>query len=828
MVAEHSSIQSAMMLPELAALAVALTAMAFATWWFSRNGEEKKKVQRNTVQGIPENISLYVTATGSKVHAKECNFVSCHDPRTGTRLMKHGVKNMLPCLACQPFSSANLVVEHETKPESSHARIFSACGNCLVIHALGFLCIVPGIIISVDFQRMDAGTITGVREMPAQGIAHGDDRYKSFMDEIRRARVDEQDDARMDVPVRRTTKKKARSRRSSSVPTAMTVDDETELMQKEMVLQEKNYLEYKNGASMFHMAMEEDMEEEVYTNSYFKKNLREIVYYSLDLYRWLSVLANSSFYTMVFLSAPTGMIAWIISYFQAASALKRRELRRKHVSRRKVHLCRSGVGKTRRVCLMLVLVYTNMEVAKAMDQQLRQLAESASSAQQHLQSLIGALDAQHQEAHRTSEASAAASRQAFESTHQSIQASQEMMQQIQTRQEAQMKALQEGFQIQAGRLQEALVRQSVFTQEAIEASKAKKEEVQWRKLIKTPDVFGPSASKEERDQFPDWKHKMKTWLSAVEPELAGDLNKVESARDTPFPMADFTPRTKERSMKFYSILASYTKNKPLRVIKSMTDYNGLEAWRNLIQEHEPYTRGRGLALLNKVLNHKFDNKKTHLENLVAFEEAIENYETAANDVMSDDVKVSVVMNNMEGAVRQHSLLTVDSKTKFENIRKFLVTYEQTVRWTTADLINSGKDHGGQADMDVSRVKGKGKDKGSKGFKGKGKWRMKGKGKGGKGKWNENGFYKGRGRGFLKGRGRGGRKGQGRSLSSNKGKSKGKGNVLAGVCHYCGKPGHYESQCRKKERDLGGVREVQADSDVPHGRARRRFQTFPFG
>ena len=82
---------------------------------------------------------------------------------------------------------------------------------------------------------------------------------------------------------------------------------------------------------------------------------------------------------------------------------------------------------------MLVLVYTNMEVAKAMDQQLRQLAESAASTQQHLQTLIGALDAQHQEAHRTAEASATASRQAFESTHQSIQASQAMMQEIQTR-----------------------------------------------------------------------------------------------------------------------------------------------------------------------------------------------------------------------------------------------------------------------------------------------------------------------------------------------------------------------------------------------------------
>ena len=141
----------------------------------------------------------------------------------------------------------------------------------------------------------------------------------------------------------------------------------------------------------------------------------------------------------------------------------------------------------------------------------------------------------------------------------------------------------------------------------VDASAAKKEEVQWHKLVNTPEVFGPNTAKEEREQFPDWKHKM--------------IKKVESARETPFPMKDFTPRIQDRSKKFYSILASYTK-KPWRVLKAMTHYNGLEAWRSLLQEHQPYTCGRGLALLNNVLNHKFDSKQTHLENLVAFEEAI--------------------------------------------------------------------------------------------------------------------------------------------------------------------------------------------------------------
>ena len=43
------------------------------------------------------------------------------------------------------------------------------------------------------------------------------------------------------------------------------------------------------------------------------------------------------------------------------------------------------------------------------------------------------------------------------------------------------------------------------------------------------------------------------------------------------------------------------------------------------------------------------------------------------------------------------------------------------RQTTTDLIESGQDHGGQADMDINQIKGKSKGNGKgKSFKGKGK------------------------------------------------------------------------------------------------------------
>ena len=46
------------------------------------------------------------------------------------------------------------------------------------------------------------------------------------------------------------------------------------------------------------------------------------------------------------------------------------------------------------------------------------------------------------------------------------------------------------------------------------------------------------------------------------------------------------------------------------------------------------------------------------------------------------------------------------------------------------------------------------------------------------------------------------KAEAKNFSSYKGKGKGKAQAATGVCHYCHKYGHFEAQCRQKQRDIG--------------------------
>ena len=156
------------------------------------------------------------------------------------------------------------------------------------------------------------------------------------------------------------------------------------------------------------------------------------------------------------------------------------------------------------------------------------------------------------------------------------------------------------------------------------------------------------------------------------------------------------------------------------------------------------------------------------ENVLAFEQLIEDYEKISSITDGSETnRAVIIIANAPSDVHEHILLNYDDKKSYEDIRDYMLNVEKHKRWTklttkekrqtTTGLIESGQDHGGQADMDINQVKGKGKGEG-KSFKGKGK---------GKGNSNwESGYgkgrgYKGRGRGF---KGRGKRRGYGRGFA----------------------------------------------------------------
>ena len=75
----------------------------------------------------------------------------------------------------------------------------------------------------------------------------------------------------------------------------------------------------------------------------------------------------------------------------------------------------------------------------------------------------------------------------------------------------------------------------------------------------------------------------------------------------------------------------------MRTIKQVASENGFEAWRMLVEEHQPHTRARSLQQSSTT---SFDAKKSTSENLLKFEEMIEEYERASGSVMDDDLKVT--------------------------------------------------------------------------------------------------------------------------------------------------------------------------------------------
>ena len=332
-------------------------------------------------------------------------------------------------------------------------------------------------------------------------------------------------------------------------------------------------------------------------------------------------------------------------------------------------------------------------------------------------------------------------------------------------------------------------------------------------LVKAPEVFAPSTWDEERKTFPDFHRKFKTWLSAIEPRFGEHIDSIEKDSGSPLITAEMTPRTEALGKKLYAVLTSYTKGRPLRTISKVPGQNGFEAYRLLVHEKMPKSQVCNFHFLQNIINFKSDSGRSLNENVLAFEQSVEDYEKISDVLVGSETKLAVMIATGPADVQEHILLNYDDKKSYEDIRDYMLNIEKNKRWkklttkekrqTTTDLIESGQDHGGQADMDINQVKGKGK---SKSFKGKGKGKGKSDWESGYGKGRG---YKGRGRGF-KGRGKG--RGFGRGFGKGGGKYNQKGSRRKGLCNYCQKPGHYEAECRLKQRDVRTRRTRQVQED----------------
>ena len=310
--------------------------------------------------------------------------------------------------------------------------------------------------------------------------------------------------------------------------------------------------------------------------------------------------------------------------------------------------------------------------------------------------------------------------------------------------------------------------------------------------MKAPDLFKPENRDAELKSWGDWKFSFVNYIKGVDPSMAQNMDMVEKNVSDTYDMESMTDENKGKSVRLYSLLTSYLRLRPLKLIRHIKNENGFAAWQVLLKEMQPATRARSLALLSQLSRIQFEEKKTVSEQLPQFEALVQEYERISGQNYSDDAKVAAVLLACPMTIRQHLHLWLTDTTTYEQLKDRILQLEAvTTRWDASNnlMLPTRASNDDATPMEVDYV-GKAYDKGKKGGKkGKDKGKAKGKDKGkpreGKGLWKSS--EKGRSM-WEKGPGK-----KGKSPSPKGGKS--------GACHVCGKMGHLAKDCWKRVNQI---------------------------
>ena len=330
-------------------------------------------------------------------------------------------------------------------------------------------------------------------------------------------------------------------------------------------------------------------------------------------------------------------------------------------------------------------------------------------------------------------------------------------------------------------------------------SSSNAQNVDWSKLLNKPPLFDYKSSEDEIRAYRDWNWQLVQFLNAIDSGYGKELQSLMDDPSHPFDLESASSETRNRSAKLYGLLASLCRNRSLHVIRSVKNGDGYEALRQLTLALRPSSSGRGLALMSALTSWpQFAMNQQLQPQVLRLEDALEEARKAGATI-PDQLKQAILLKSVSGQLRTHLNLSIQETTTFAELRDHVLRWDRSQQRWNGLLFSEDVASSTAAPMEVDRIYSSGK----KGGKDKGKgWQQKGQQKG-KGK------SKTKSKGDGKSNNKGKQKGDGKSKSGGKSNDstgyKGKGNSTSGVCHRCGKPGHYARDCW-----ASNVRAVQSE------------------
>ena len=210
----------------------------------------------------------------------------------------------------------------------------------------------------------------------------------------------------------------------------------------------------------------------------------------------------------------------------------------------------------------------------------------------------------------------------------------------------------------------------------------------WARHLKTPDLFKPDTRDNELRQWSDWKFSFENYVKGIDAPMAYSMKLVEENLNGNYELDEMTDETKAQAIRLYSLLISYLRNRPLKLVRHMKQENGFEAWQRLLREMQPVTRARSLALLTQLSRVQFAEGKSISEQLPVYESIVTEYERISGHTYGDDNKVASILQAVPAHLRSHLQLWITDSTTYEQLKNKVMELEAlATKWDSSNSLS---------------------------------------------------------------------------------------------------------------------------------------------
>jgi hypothetical protein len=167
------------------------------------------------------------------------------------------------------------------------------------------------------------------------------------------------------------------------------------------------------------------------------------------------------------------------------------------------------------------------------------------------------------------------------------------------------------------------------------------------------------------EHYPEWVAKLCAWVKMTNPaatdwlKLAAEKTGVitnDVIREMATESEEIPEALEEFSSFMYNLLIGCTGDEAFRRVTSVSDQNGLEAYRLRQKSYDPKTPGTKRAILKSIINNPQCKRVDDVEaNLMAVESLIKKYEsmTTNQEKLPDDFKITIMIDLCDKQLREH-------------------------------------------------------------------------------------------------------------------------------------------------------------------------------